>query len=167
MTCLFQLSSADGVNVIATKLRTPLMLDSYTSSMCTESWGRLGYARALIELWADLELKESMVVAIPRMDGKGNILHTIRGGVLYARSLDTVMSNALKISSRVFLGPKMLAFDILGSMADEDEERWKTLKFASTTTYEHENEEHEGFVEDYVEEERTRVTKADPRPHIG
>ncbi|GKB70061.1 hypothetical protein Tco_0931473 [Tanacetum coccineum] len=62
--------TADGLSLTATKLGTPLMLDSYTSSMCTESWGRPDYARAMIKLQVDLELKESMVVAIPRVDGK-------------------------------------------------------------------------------------------------
>ncbi|GJT83870.1 hypothetical protein Tco_1058212, partial [Tanacetum coccineum] len=31
----------DGLNAIATKLGTPLMLDSYTSDMCMQSWGRI------------------------------------------------------------------------------------------------------------------------------
>ncbi|GKC62668.1 hypothetical protein Tco_1095266, partial [Tanacetum coccineum] len=34
--------SEDGLSVIATKLGTPLMLDSYTSDMCMQSWGREG-----------------------------------------------------------------------------------------------------------------------------
>ncbi|GKB90771.1 hypothetical protein Tco_0963043 [Tanacetum coccineum] len=53
---------ADGLSVIATKLGTPLMLDSYTGSICTESRGRSGYTWAMIELRTDLEFKESMVV---------------------------------------------------------------------------------------------------------
>ncbi|GJW53300.1 retrotransposon protein, putative, ty1-copia subclass [Tanacetum coccineum] len=32
--------SDDGLSVIATKLGNPLMLDSYTSDMCLQSWGR-------------------------------------------------------------------------------------------------------------------------------
>ncbi|GKC44051.1 hypothetical protein Tco_1061773 [Tanacetum coccineum] len=32
--------SEDGLSAIATKLSTPLMLDSYTSDMCLQSWGR-------------------------------------------------------------------------------------------------------------------------------
>ncbi|GKB56349.1 alpha/beta hydrolases superfamily protein [Tanacetum coccineum] len=36
----------DGVS-IATKFRTPLMLDSYTSSMCPESWGRVDTSKVL------------------------------------------------------------------------------------------------------------------------
>ncbi|GKB24278.1 hypothetical protein Tco_0863679 [Tanacetum coccineum] len=71
--------------------------DVYKGELTTVlSCGRSGYARAIIELRADFELKEYMVVAIPRMDGKGNILHTIRAeyewkpqGLLHARSLDT------------------------------------------------------------------------------
>ncbi|GJY49248.1 putative reverse transcriptase domain-containing protein, partial [Tanacetum coccineum] len=31
--------SEDGLSAIATKLGTPLMLESYTSDMCMQSWG--------------------------------------------------------------------------------------------------------------------------------
>ncbi|GKC52410.1 hypothetical protein Tco_1075155, partial [Tanacetum coccineum] len=40
----------DSLRVIATKLDIPLMLDSYTSDMCMQSWDRSIYARAMIEL---------------------------------------------------------------------------------------------------------------------
>ncbi|GKC61632.1 hypothetical protein Tco_1089230 [Tanacetum coccineum] len=43
---------------------TPLMLDSYTSDMCMPSWGRSSYARALIDLRVDGELKNTIVVAM-------------------------------------------------------------------------------------------------------
>ncbi|GKE45948.1 retrotransposon protein, putative, ty1-copia subclass, partial [Tanacetum coccineum] len=33
----------DGLSAIVTKLGTPLMLDSYTSDMCRQSWGREGH----------------------------------------------------------------------------------------------------------------------------
>ncbi|GJW78360.1 hypothetical protein Tco_0140042 [Tanacetum coccineum] len=58
----------DGLSVIATKLDNPLMLDSYTSDMCIQSYGRLSYARALIPFRADVELKENTVVAMPKID---------------------------------------------------------------------------------------------------
>nr|GEW01383.1 RNA-directed DNA polymerase, eukaryota [Tanacetum cinerariifolium] len=48
--------SGDGLSVIATKLGTTLMLHSYTSDMCMQSYGRSSYARAMIELRADVEL---------------------------------------------------------------------------------------------------------------
>ncbi|GKE04580.1 hypothetical protein Tco_1396598 [Tanacetum coccineum] len=58
----------DGLSAIATELGTPLMLDSYTSVMCIESWGRSSYVRAMLELRADAELKDSLVVAVPKIE---------------------------------------------------------------------------------------------------
>nr|GEV32665.1 hypothetical protein [Tanacetum cinerariifolium] len=43
--------SEDGLSVIDTKLGTSLMLDSYTSHMCLQSWGMSSYAKVIIELW--------------------------------------------------------------------------------------------------------------------
>ncbi|GJW75377.1 ribonuclease H-like domain-containing protein [Tanacetum coccineum] len=62
--------SEDGLSVIATKHSTPLMLDSYTSDMCLQSWGRSSYAREMIELWADVELVDTIVVAMPKLTGE-------------------------------------------------------------------------------------------------
>ncbi|GJZ29563.1 hypothetical protein Tco_0574210 [Tanacetum coccineum] len=59
--------SEDGLSVIATKLGTPLVLDSYTSDMCMQSWGRSSYARAMIDLRADEELENSFMVAMPKL----------------------------------------------------------------------------------------------------
>ncbi|GJV21447.1 retrotransposon protein, putative, ty3-gypsy subclass [Tanacetum coccineum] len=53
--------SEDGLSAIATKIGTPLMLDSYTFDMCLQSWGRSSYARAMIELRDDVELKDNIV----------------------------------------------------------------------------------------------------------
>ncbi|GKE34247.1 zinc finger, CCHC-type containing protein, partial [Tanacetum coccineum] len=63
--------SDDGLSVIATKLGTPLMLNSYTADMCMQSWGRSSYARLMIELRADVELKDNIVVAMPIIKGDG------------------------------------------------------------------------------------------------
>ncbi|GJX44287.1 retrotransposon protein, putative, ty1-copia subclass [Tanacetum coccineum] len=63
--------SEDGLSVTATKLGTPLMLDSYTSDMCLQSWGRSSYARAMIELWADVELKDTIVEEYLKNSGLG------------------------------------------------------------------------------------------------
>ncbi|GKA87942.1 retrotransposon protein, putative, ty1-copia subclass [Tanacetum coccineum] len=62
--------SEDVLSAIATKLGTPLMLDSYTSDMCLQSWGKLGYARAIIELQANVELNYTIVVAMPKLVGE-------------------------------------------------------------------------------------------------
>ncbi|GJV94118.1 cytokinin dehydrogenase 3-like protein [Tanacetum coccineum] len=64
--------SEDGLSAIATKLGTPLMLDSYTSNMCMQSWGRSSYARVMIELRADVELKDNIVVAMPKITKEGH-----------------------------------------------------------------------------------------------
>nr|GEX81907.1 hypothetical protein [Tanacetum cinerariifolium] len=64
--------SKDGLSFIATKLGTPLMLDSYTSDMYMQSWGMSSYARVLIELRADVELKDNIVVAMPKISKEGH-----------------------------------------------------------------------------------------------
>ncbi|GJU58641.1 pyruvate, phosphate dikinase, chloroplastic [Tanacetum coccineum] len=63
--------SEDGLSAIATKLGTPLMFDSYTSDMCMHSWDRSSYARAMIELRADVELKDNIVAAMPKFNEEG------------------------------------------------------------------------------------------------
>ncbi|GJX80009.1 mitogen activate protein kinase [Tanacetum coccineum] len=68
----------DGLSAIATKLGTPLMLDSYTSDMCMQLWGRSSYVRAMIELRADVELKYTIVVAMPKLIGEGFYTCTVR-----------------------------------------------------------------------------------------
>ncbi|GJS46225.1 hypothetical protein Tco_0596346 [Tanacetum coccineum] len=65
--------SEDDLSVIAIKLGNPLMFDSYTSNMCLQSWGMSSYARAMIELQADVELKDTIVVAMPKLTGRGFI----------------------------------------------------------------------------------------------
>ncbi|GJR97523.1 retrotransposon protein, putative, ty1-copia subclass [Tanacetum coccineum] len=66
--------SEDGLSATATKLGTPLMLDSYTSDMCMQSWGRSSYARVMIELRADVESKDNIVVAMPKIIREGHYL---------------------------------------------------------------------------------------------
>ncbi|GJW35203.1 ribonuclease H-like domain-containing protein [Tanacetum coccineum] len=58
----------DGLSTIANKLGTPLMLDSYTAAMYTDSYGRSSYARAMVELRADVELKDTIVSIKDSMD---------------------------------------------------------------------------------------------------
>ncbi|PWA58725.1 reverse transcriptase domain-containing protein [Artemisia annua] len=65
----------DGLSAMATRLGNPIMLDSYTNAMCMQSWGRLNYSRSLIDIRADRELKENMVIAIPNLEGEGDVLH--------------------------------------------------------------------------------------------
>ncbi|GJX13914.1 reverse transcriptase domain-containing protein [Tanacetum coccineum] len=73
--------SEDGLSAIATKLGTPLMLNSYTSDMCMQSWGRSIYIRAMIKLWADMELKDTIMVAMPKHVGRDKCPKNISSGV--------------------------------------------------------------------------------------
>nr|GEW22244.1 hypothetical protein [Tanacetum cinerariifolium] len=50
--------SEDGLSLIATQIGKPIMLDALTSTMCVESLGRISFARALIEISANSELKK-------------------------------------------------------------------------------------------------------------
>ncbi|XP_021979807.1 uncharacterized protein LOC110875923 [Helianthus annuus] len=68
----------DGLSLVASKIGIPKMLDSYTATMCAESWGRSSYARALIEVQAGVELKKSVTIAIPSLDGNGHSMVEIR-----------------------------------------------------------------------------------------
>ncbi|GJZ54521.1 hypothetical protein Tco_0609406 [Tanacetum coccineum] len=53
------------------------MLDSYTNSMCLESWRRSSFARILIEIDACNELSDHLVMAIPDLEGNGYTKETI------------------------------------------------------------------------------------------
>ncbi|GKE41491.1 cytokinin dehydrogenase 3-like protein [Tanacetum coccineum] len=70
--------SEDGLSAIATKLGTPLMLDSYTSDMCMQSWGRSSYARVMIEIRADMKLKDNIIVAMPKITREGHYTCNVR-----------------------------------------------------------------------------------------
>ena len=74
----FAAYSAEGLSMIATKLGIPKMLDSMTSKMCEEAWGRCSFARVLIEVSSENDLKDSLIVAIPLMEEEGFSKVTIR-----------------------------------------------------------------------------------------
>ncbi|GJT81856.1 putative ribonuclease H-like domain-containing protein [Tanacetum coccineum] len=92
----------DGLSAIATKLGTPLMLDFYTSDMCLQSWGRSSYARVMIELRTDMELKDNIMVALPKIMGEGRNVPRISDWV-WRRNL----KNPSQISRVVPVGPKL------------------------------------------------------------
>ena len=73
--------TADELSVMYTKLGKPIILDLYTSSMCLQSWGRMDYARALIDIRVYQELKEEMVIAIPNLEDDGGVYSHGEGGV--------------------------------------------------------------------------------------
>ncbi|XP_021991394.1 uncharacterized protein LOC110888163 [Helianthus annuus] len=66
------------LNVWSPKLGVPKRLDSYTADICAENWGRSSYARAMIEVNAESELKDHISIAIPKMDEEGYIMEHIK-----------------------------------------------------------------------------------------
>nr|GEW20103.1 hypothetical protein [Tanacetum cinerariifolium] len=72
----------DGLSAIATKVGKLIMLDSYTSIMCMESWGRLSYARAMVVISAINEINESIMVATPSLVGGEKMVDTVTRRIL-------------------------------------------------------------------------------------
>ncbi|GJS12161.1 zinc knuckle CX2CX4HX4C containing protein [Tanacetum coccineum] len=61
----------DGISLIATFISKPVMIDSYTSSMCIESWGRSSFAQCLIEVNSEVDLVDVVTIGIPSLFGDG------------------------------------------------------------------------------------------------
>ncbi|GJY08594.1 zinc knuckle CX2CX4HX4C containing protein [Tanacetum coccineum] len=56
----------------------PVMLDSYTSAMCNDSWGRSSFARCLIKVNSEADLVDVVTIRIPSLTGDGFTKETIR-----------------------------------------------------------------------------------------
>nr|GEZ50550.1 hypothetical protein [Tanacetum cinerariifolium] len=70
--------SDDGLSLIATQIGKPIMLDAFTSLMCIESWGRISFARALIEISSETDFKNEVVMAIPNEEGNEYTKEVVR-----------------------------------------------------------------------------------------
>ncbi|GKA65219.1 zinc knuckle CX2CX4HX4C containing protein [Tanacetum coccineum] len=57
-----QVFEEDDISLIATYIGKPIMLDSYTSSMCKDSWEMSSFARCLIEINSEADFKESITI---------------------------------------------------------------------------------------------------------
>ncbi|GJT86006.1 zinc knuckle CX2CX4HX4C containing protein [Tanacetum coccineum] len=71
-----QVFEEDDISLIATFIGKPVMLDSYTSAMCNDSWGRSSFARCLIEVNSDLV--DVVTIGIPSLTRDGFTKETIR-----------------------------------------------------------------------------------------
>ncbi|GKC11044.1 hypothetical protein Tco_1007826 [Tanacetum coccineum] len=65
----------DGLSVIATKLGTPLMLDSYTSTMCTKSWGRCSTCKVFDHVLDDCPKQ----IVLDVLKNLNNLRQAVRG----------------------------------------------------------------------------------------
>ena len=59
----------EGISRIASALGFPKQMDACTSSMCDKAWGRPGFAKVLVEVWAVGELKRELEVVVPSLYG--------------------------------------------------------------------------------------------------
>ncbi|GJX06772.1 zinc knuckle CX2CX4HX4C containing protein [Tanacetum coccineum] len=73
-----QVFEEDGISLIAMFIGKPVMLDSYTSSMCNESWGRSSFAWCLIKVNLEADLMDVVTIGIPSLSEDGFTKETIR-----------------------------------------------------------------------------------------
>nr|GEV03739.1 hypothetical protein [Tanacetum cinerariifolium] len=127
--------SEDGLSSIATKLGTLLMLDSYTSNMCMQSWGRSSYARAMIELRAIMKLY-NIVVVMPNLIGEGFYMCTIRVEYEWkphmCSSCKVLENQLLSVSLLICLGKH----DCVEMIPSGDENPIRTLRDYSKPSHE-------------------------------
>ncbi|KAJ9536237.1 hypothetical protein OSB04_un000586 [Centaurea solstitialis] len=62
----------EGLSRITSALGVPKQMDACTASMCDKAWGRPGFAKVLVEVWAVGELKREVQVVIPSLTGGGD-----------------------------------------------------------------------------------------------
>ncbi|GKC36478.1 cytokinin dehydrogenase 3-like protein, partial [Tanacetum coccineum] len=113
--------SEDGLSAIATKLGTPLMIDSYTTDMCMQSWGRSSYARAMIEFRADVELKDNIVAVF------GHVLdecpNSIGVGATKNLKMTSQTPKGIPVGQKIAFKPKQVSksnpFEVLTSIDND------------------------------------------------
>nr|GEV72735.1 hypothetical protein [Tanacetum cinerariifolium] len=147
-----------GLSLITTQLGRPIMLDTYTSSMCLNPWGKITYTRDLIEISSATALLDSVVVAIPFLMGmaiRWRLLRLSMSGSPQEKG-DTSTANENKEpndkqdSSNQATGPKVTevavknSFDALTEdVADvwEDASTWTNAKHAPNVINESDSED--------------------------
>ncbi|KAJ9535488.1 hypothetical protein OSB04_un001387 [Centaurea solstitialis] len=68
----------EGISRIASALGVPKQMDACTTSMCDKDWGRPGFAKVLIDVWAVGELKREVQVIIPSITGGADVSVGVR-----------------------------------------------------------------------------------------
>ncbi|GJV92530.1 protein LAZ1 [Tanacetum coccineum] len=100
--------SEDGLSLIATQIGQPVMLDAFTSTICGDPWGRMGYTRALIEVSADKELKQEVIMVVPEVVDTAKVDPVDEGNdgfTMVSRKIEDVKIN--KIRSTFIYRPKV------------------------------------------------------------
>nr|GEV73399.1 zinc finger, CCHC-type [Tanacetum cinerariifolium] len=96
--------TADGLSVIATRLDTLIMLDSWIVTTCMQSSKHINYTRALVDISIDRTLKEAIVISVPNLDGNGV---TLQGGILMEapKKIRTSHDGFQIVPTKIFCGP--------------------------------------------------------------
>ncbi|KAJ9561655.1 hypothetical protein OSB04_006815 [Centaurea solstitialis] len=68
----------EGIGRIASALGVPKQMDACTASMCDNAWGRPGFAKVLVDVWAVGELKREVDLVIPSLSGGDDSKVTIK-----------------------------------------------------------------------------------------
>ncbi|KAJ9561549.1 hypothetical protein OSB04_006709 [Centaurea solstitialis] len=68
----------EGISRIASALGIPKQMDACTASMCDKEWGRPGFAKVLVEVWAVGDLKRELEVVIPSLSGGPDVKVNIK-----------------------------------------------------------------------------------------
>lgn len=76
----------EGVSRIASALGEPKMMDDHTTAMCDNAWGRPGFAKVLVDVWAVGDLKRELKVVIPNLNGGNGVTVIIRVEYLWEPS---------------------------------------------------------------------------------
>ncbi|KAJ9536667.1 LOW QUALITY PROTEIN: hypothetical protein OSB04_un000140 [Centaurea solstitialis] len=68
----------EGISRIASALGVPKQMDACTASICDNAWGRPGFAKVLVEIWAVGKLKREIELVIPNPSGGEGSVVTIK-----------------------------------------------------------------------------------------
>nr|GEW11879.1 zinc knuckle CX2CX4HX4C [Tanacetum cinerariifolium] len=75
---LIHVFEEDGISLIDIFIGKHIMLDSYTSSMCNDSWGRSSFSRCLIKVNSNSDLVEVVTIGVPSLTRDDFTKETIR-----------------------------------------------------------------------------------------
>ncbi|GKD43083.1 hypothetical protein Tco_1267728 [Tanacetum coccineum] len=90
----------DEISLIATQIGKLIMLDSFTSSRCIDSWGRSSFKRCLIEVRADETFKDSVSMGIPLPEIFGHVYDQCPNNVTIIPTVDKMNKDGFQAKVR-------------------------------------------------------------------
>ncbi|GKB65935.1 hypothetical protein Tco_0927347 [Tanacetum coccineum] len=99
------------ISLIATFIGKPIILDSFTSSMCNDSWGRSSFARCLIKVNLKADLVDAVTIRIPSLTGDDFTKETIRGVIPPIVTTFNVVTPTVEKTNDVFQTLKKVRYE--------------------------------------------------------